>query len=285
MFLEGLHEKEIFPKDYPFRLEVNTAKDFYYPMHWHNAVELLYVAEGSCMSTVNNTVYSLVERDILIISGGDIHDFHIRNSNGKRIFIQFDISALGGLGSISIAKPFLALSRKISLIDDMEFHNSLEEQILKIIIEYDKKDFAYSLFLSARIYDILAILARNLAWRQSSQAVQSSIKKIHGLEKLNQAFKFIEENYQNNITLKDVSRASGFSEYHFSRMFKEVTEKNFHTYLKEFRIKKAENLLMNTGISIAEISHAVGFNSIVSFNRTFKCIKGCTPSAFKKMLV
>jgi AraC-like DNA-binding protein len=52
---------------------------------------------------------------------------------------------------------------------------------------------------------------------------------------------FIEQNYQNEITLKQLADAAGFSEYHFSRVFKEITEKNIHQYLSEFRIKKLKS--------------------------------------------
>ena len=112
-----------------------------------------------------------------------------------------------------------------------------------------------------------------------------NLKKVFGLEKINNAFVFIEKNYREEITLKDVSKAAGFSEYHFSRVFKEIMEKNFHCYLNEFRVKKAEKLLMKNDITITQVAYDSGFNSVVTFNRIFKVIKGCTPSIYKKILI
>jgi len=94
------------------------------------------------------------------------------------------------------------------------------------------------------------------------------------------AFEYIEENYKNQITLGDISTSVGFSKAHFSRTFKKITEKNFHNYLNEYRIKKVEELLLDNSITITQLAHTSGFNSIVTFNRIFKQIKGCSPTQY-----
>ncbi|MCX7711771.1 MAG: AraC family transcriptional regulator [Clostridia bacterium] len=279
MILVGLHEKEIFSENYPFRLEANTSGDFRYPLHWHNAVELIYVSEGCSRITVNGVEYLLENTEILVIPSGEIHDIH---SIGKQFFIQFDISMLDGFGGIHNIKPFLTQAKKISTKDDKYLHKAIENKIFEMVHEYEKKEFAYALSLNARVYDILVLLSRSLVEKISFESLNNSSKRVFGLEKINSAFKYIEEHYQDEITLKDISSAVGFSEYHFSRLFKEITEKNFHHYLNEFRIKKAEKLLMNSSLTIAQIAHEVGFNSFVTFNRMFKKVKGCSPTFYKK---
>ena len=104
------------------------------------------------------------------------------------------------------------------------------------------------------------------------------------MERLNYALQYVEENYQNNATLKDASKAAGFSEYHFSRVFKEITGQNFNNYVTSRRIKRAEKLLTSHDLSIIEIAHSAGFHSITTFNRIFKKTKGCTPMEYKKLL-
>ena len=190
---------------------------------------------------------------------------------------------LNAFVDINIIKPFISLTKKISHLDDNKLHNELEHQIFRIIDEDAQKNFAYVLSLNARIYDILVILSRSLAHTVNLNDLQYGIKKVHGLDKLNHVFKYIDEHYQDNITLKDIAKIAGFSEYHFSRIFKEITEKNFHIYINEFRIKKAEKMLANTSISIAQAAYDTGFNSVATFNRIFKRVKGCTPSQYKAM--
>lgn len=71
----------------------------------------------------------------------------------------------------------------------------------------------------------------------------------------------------------------------FSRIFKEATEKKFHDYLNEFRVRKAEKLLVKEDSTVVQAACAAGFNSMATFNRIFKKVKGCTPTSYRKMLI
>ena len=53
-------------------------------------------------------------------------------------------------------------------------------------------------------------------------------------------------------------------------------------YLNSVRVKKAEEYLLDMDISITEAAYMSGFNSIQTFNRVFKKIKGCTPTEYRK---
>jgi AraC-like DNA-binding protein len=284
MIIEGFHEKGIFTENYPFRLVYNTEDSYDYPLHWHNAIELLYVMENTCNADVSGIHYSLNEKDILFIAGGDIHTFNIRNAKGKRVFIQFDISRLGGFGDIHMLKSCFTRTRLISTIDS-QLHKDLEEQILKLIEKYTTRDATFPFILNARIYDILAILYQKFLSKFNTESQQMSSSKTFGLERLNKALKYIEDNYQKDISLKEVSKVAGFSEYHFSRLFKNITETNFHDFVNEFRIRKAENLLATRDMSITQAALAAGFSSTSTFNRLFKELKGCAPSEYRKILL
>ncbi|AJQ28748.1 helix-turn-helix transcriptional regulator [Pelosinus fermentans] len=283
MIIEGLHEKDIYTETYPFRIELNTFDNFDWPLHWHHAAELVYPVENDYRATVNGLEYTMCEKDILFIAGGDIHSFHTRNNKGNRFFIQFEISTLDVFGQSHQLTPFLSMTKFISAKEDPLLHTELEKNIIALINEYQHRALGYTLYLNARIFDILVLLSRSVCNNISAEISSSSNKKFHILEKLNLAFQYIEEQYQNDISLKDVSSAAGFSEYHFSRIFKEMTGNHFLSYLNERRIKQAIRLLIAHNKSITEIALSSGFNSIATFNRTFKKLKGCTPVEYKKM--
>lgn len=285
MLLEGLHEKQLFAENYPFRLADNSQNGFYFPFHWHSAVELVYSITGECTVNVNGRDIVVAEKDILLIAGGDIHNLQTPEQTGRRIFIQFDLSLLQGFGGFDTIRPFLSQTRKFIRTADAQLHALLEEKLLGILCEYETREFAYALLLNARILEITAILARGLSRNTPSDYPERTNRRVTGLDKLNQALKFIEENYQNDITLKDAASSAGFSEYHFSRLFKDITEKSFSTYLNECRVRKAEKLLKTENTTIAQIAHISGFNSLATFNRVFRDIKGCSPSMYRKTKV
>ena len=85
-----------------------------------------------------------------------------------------------------------------------------------------------------------------------------------------------------DITLEEVAAQIGFSKFHFSRLFRQFTDTAFYDYLCARRIKTAEALLLEPGLSITEIALQSGFASISTFNRVFKKFKECTPTEFKE---
>lgn len=281
--MNGLHEENICPENYPFNILLNTFENFAFPLHWHHAIELIYPIHNGYTTTINDQEYVMNEKDIMIIAGGDIHSFNTANNPGSRYFIHFDIFKLDVFGKHRNFNPSLLITQLITPQNNKELHKKVEAQIIEIINEFDQKSFAYDLSINARFLDVLVLLFRSLCGTNISVPPSNHHKKVQSMERLNYALQYVEENYQNNVTLKAASQAAGFSEYHFSRIFKEMTGQNFNNYLTSRRIKKAEKLLTNHDLSIIEIAHSSGFHSITTFNRIFKKAKGCTPMEYKKL--
>jgi AraC-like DNA-binding protein len=147
----------------------------------------------------------------------------------------------------------------------------------------DPSDITNQLYLTARMIDIIILLCKSTTSQINLDSMGNDKKKVMGLEKINKSFEYIEKCYSEDIHLKDIASAAGFSEFYFSRLFKEITEKSFHQFLNEFRIKKAEVMLMDSNNSISEAAYASGFSSISTFDRLFRQIKGCSPQEFRKL--
>lgn len=282
MIIEGLHEKGIFKEQYPFRLVVNTEEAFQYPLHWHNAVELVYNESGLCRLNISGKEASLYDGDLLLIPAGEVHEIIECSNNGKRYFIQFNISYLDGFGGINDIRPFMEKLLKISYDDNPVLQSSLEKYVLELVDEYEKKDYAYALSLNARIFDIIVIISRSLALKNDYEGAEHKPKKRTALKQINKAFEYIQKNYPSDITLKDISSAVGFSEYHFSRLFKEYTGMTFLSFLNNYRAKQAEKLLRLSDKPILDVALECGFNSLTTFNRIFKRFKGCSPTFYRK---
>ena len=76
---------------------------------------------------------------------------------------------------------------------------------------------------------------------------------------------------------------SGFSKFHFSRLFKQFSGQTFYQYVSKKRIEQAELLLAREEMSITDVASASGFESLSAFIRMFKLIKGMTPTQYRKM--
>ena len=93
---------------------------------------------------------------------------------------------------------------------------------------------------------------------------------------------FIEENYNKDISLDDVSRIVDISPYYFSKLFKEETGENFIEYLTNLRIEKAKDLLMHSGMNIKNICADTGYSDPNYFSRIFKKQVGVTPTEYRE---
>lgn len=106
-------------------------------------------------------------------------------------------------------------------------------------------------------------------------------RKHMNLQIFEEAINYINDNYDKDITLEDVSGHVHISPYHFSHEFKKFTGMNFIEYLTKTRIKEAKKLLLTTDLSIGEISNRVGYEDPSYFGRVFRNLEGTPPSKFK----
>jgi AraC-like DNA-binding protein len=103
------------------------------------------------------------------------------------------------------------------------------------------------------------------------------------VEKFMSVCSYIDEHCTENLTLDDAASYSGFSKYHFTRLFKQFTGTTFYKYLNQKRITRAERSLSDMTLSVTDVAMSSGFTSMSAFIRMFKIMKGCTPSEFRRM--
>ena len=108
-------------------------------------------------------------------------------------------------------------------------------------------------------------------------------KSMEYVVKFTKILDYINVNYAYDISLESMANKVGYSRFHFSRLFKQLTNMSFNEYINHIRIEKAETLLINANLSIAEVASMSGFDSISSFNRNFRLSKNCSPKEFRNL--
>ena len=99
-------------------------------------------------------------------------------------------------------------------------------------------------------------------------------------DKIQEVITYIKDNYQNKINLKELAKISNYSEAAFCRYFKKMTKLNFTTFLNNYRIEMAKQML-NEGSNVSETAFSTGFESLSYFNRVFKRTIGIGPRQYK----
>ncbi len=101
-------------------------------------------------------------------------------------------------------------------------------------------------------------------------------------EEIQAALDYIRNNYQKEISLAEISKKVGLSKYYFSHLFSNEIGENFSSYLSQYRLNRASQLLLeNRKKNISEIAYQVGFNDPNYFARAFKEKFEISPSKYR----
>ncbi|MBS6642828.1 MAG: response regulator [Clostridiaceae bacterium] len=109
------------------------------------------------------------------------------------------------------------------------------------------------------------------------------VEKLSGHDDytIQKAKKYIEENFNQDLSLQSTASYLGFHPNYFSTLFKSKTGSTFSQYLQNLRIEKACELIHSTNLNLYEIGERIGYSDNANFCRAFKKVKGVSPSKFK----
>ncbi|HBL84659.1 MAG: DNA-binding protein [Clostridiales bacterium GWF2_38_85] len=100
-------------------------------------------------------------------------------------------------------------------------------------------------------------------------------------EHIENALVYIEFNLKTDLNLSDLAKAAGYSEYHFLRVFKEVTHLTPADYIRKRRLSEIVREIDNSYRPISDIAFEYGFNSKENFTRAFKAEHHVLPTEYK----
>jgi len=92
---------------------------------------------------------------------------------------------------------------------------------------------------------------------------------------------YIQANIGGNLSIRHLAVRAGYTEYYFSRKFKQEMKCSISEYVKQEKIRRAKLLLSSTNMSIIDISNELGFNSRSYFSDTFQKITGESPGEYR----
>lgn len=151
------------------------------------------------------------------------------------------------------------------------------QSILSDMLELYLNRTAYTdVLLRGSLYRLVVLM-----WEKSRKSDSPAFRDTLSRE-IMEVMYYIEQNYSDDIRLKDAALASGFSEGHLSRLFSSQVGVSFSEYLINVRIRHVKELLLNTDMSVSEIAFHTGFSNADYLSARFRRHEGMTPSAFRK---
>ena len=130
--------------------------------------------------------------------------------------------------------------------------------------------------LKGHFYLLADLLAQSVARPQP--AASSKMSDYYIKETIN----FIEQNFQNDISIEDVAAVCGINRSYLGRIFRASTGHSPQEFLIHYRMTKAAELLKLTTLSIGDIRSAVGYENALHFSRAFKNVYGVSPRTWRE---
>lgn len=259
--------------------------------HFHPELEIALCKKGSGRYTVENKSYIISPGDVFVFYSGQHHfvDYVDDGEQLEFMGIQFSPQFIWFPENDMFDMRFL----NIFLNKKSNFHSRLERDsqatvaiknsLLQIEEEFTKKLPDYALMVRVMLYEILVRLNRMYGFNEPNKT-QPHIHKRHLLQ-IETAMEFIDDHYIEEISLDMLAHISSMSRSYFSSMFKTLNGITVWDYVINKRIAHSINLMVNTDLTITEITFESGFNNSTNFNRAFNKITGLTPREYRNMCV
>ena len=220
--------------------------------HIHSSAEYIYISGGELMLSVEGNSFLMKNGDAALILPNQAHSYKTL-SESKSYLCVFSTDYT----------PDFFEKYKLYEADCPVFHFSEVSSYNDILIN-SKSAFQ----TKAMLYAICAFFEQLSSFHKRDLKFYDTIAEI---------VQYIEDNYTKNISLKSLSEKLRYNYNYTSNLFNSTFDTNFLKLVNEYRISKADNLLQNTNLSVTEIAISCGYNSLRSFNRNYRAIKGKSP--------
>lgn len=255
--------------------------------HSHDFFEINYVIQGSATQRFNNEIFYLDAGDICFMDPRTMHNLYIEDDRkdivlnidlSKSLFDSTFLSQMNQLGELGTFFESCMLSKNYRPY--LIYRNIASEEIARILqsILYEVINYPIlfsRLTIQSKLISLFSeVLRENIKPKPEDfkNDIKSDVSNIIG---------YITENYS-TVTLKSVADTFHYHPNYLSFLLKKNLHKTFAQFLKEIRMMFAINFLINTDISIKEISEKIGYDDSSSFNSAFKKTYNLTPKEYRK---
>ncbi|MBR4073334.1 MAG: AraC family transcriptional regulator [Clostridia bacterium] len=233
-----------------------------FPLHRHEYYELEYVRSGKGNVMINNTPYPFSAGTVWLCTSTDFHEIFV-DEPVVTVNICFKIDWIEN--ELINKLPFGAV------INDYD-----EKVINRFCNEYRSNQYGNTMYLKHSLSCVLIDFARVIE-KTESENLQGRFS-----QPVSSAIRYIQNHFNEDITLKEVATNVGLSPSYFSSRFHNEVKVSYQSYIVNLRLETAVKFLISTNYSVIDICYFSGFNNYANFTKAFKKQYGITPMQYRK---
>ena len=264
---------------------IKTSEQLF-PVEETGLIEMNYCISGRCeFNFLNHKVFYMGTGDfVTALSNDEQHEHNFPLGNYKGISITTSPKNLDDF--LKTIFPHTSITSNL-LVNKMRQYgkykymilsdNSSIQKIMKEIILPDNIFWREKTILKFAELTLLLI---------NHDIEAGKVKEKYFDRQLTDKVKMIKNEVTKNtevyVKIEQIAEKYDISSRTFSECFKEIYGKTYYAFIKEYRIKKAADMLKNTDKTIANIAITVGYQNASKFSKAFSDIMGVTPIHFRK---
>lgn len=266
----------------------DRGKHFYDSLHQHPQAQLTLIVAGRGQLLVGDYVGRFEPGDVYLLAESIPHVF-------RSDPVYYEIDSNLKIGGNTLFFDFKAMGKAFSEVEDFHDLVHLNEKIVGCYkITGDTKDEItamlsrfgeYSGLTRLRhcihILSLLDFMSEDMVSLNQIPILKSMTERDG--RRMDQVMRFILDNSKRQISLEEVAEQAYMSKEAFCRFFKLRTRRTFTQYVQQLRVTEAKKLLLDTDLSISQVSYQVGFQTLSHFNKTFKSLTEMTPKDWRKL--
>ncbi len=265
----GLTEEDFMPSDMNVAIE-KLLRYIEIPAHSHEFIECAYVLRGSCIHRIGENEVIQQEGSFILVPVLTRHQL-IAVGDSLCLTLKIRLSHF-----VKMSVPHLP-----TMIYPISFRcgeDPAAESMLLFLYEQQKLSLPYrkELMEGAAAGLITYILQRYMDTMQPLYSIALRDQRI--LDMINYMY-----NHYRTITLHELAAQFHYNESYLSRMFQEQAGRSFSETVKDFKLRKAAELLKTKSWKLDQICEEIGYSDTRQFIRSFKQMFGVTPDRFRKL--
>ncbi|ANE48695.1 hypothetical protein SY83_03390 [Paenibacillus swuensis] len=279
----GLYDAKLRTGDYHPRIAAYYYKQwngFQMALHAHKPVEIMYVMSGKCKIETDTETLRLKKGDLILLDAEVRHSLEVEESHPCRMLnVEFTFTEQqgayptlkelcagdGALGELlDSGRPYVVLR------DSSEAYTVLKSLVLELGEKQEGDEWMTHLLMS----QLLVRIARLVKEAKDEERPYDSY--------IRNCVKFLHQNYDRPIQVKDVAAEVNLHPSYLQRIFKESMDCTVMDYLTGLRIDKAMMLLTHTDLPVHDIPEYIGISTREYFSAVFKKRVGLAPGAYRK---
>lgn len=274
-----------YSQDFPYtavRSELDKYPERTSPWHWHRAVELFYVREGTVEYFTPSKKWVFPENSGGLVNSNILHK--TKMSAGTKtvnlVLHFFDPVFLAGTKGSLIEQKYIAPIVKDQQTELIPFYPSDAGELK--ILEDLKNSFLLSEDLPGyeiRLREKLSDIWLQIFCAYAPKDVRKDKNKTGS--RLKTMLVYVYDHYTEKITVADLARAALTSERECFRLFKDYLRTTPIEFIRNYRLQMSCQMLIYTDKSITDIGHACGVGNSSYFGKIFREQIGCTPAQYR----